>query len=267
MTDAALDRFACAYASHRQAEGRGYSGADLLSLPYLASGPHARQWSVRARSFDALMTRVVGPLRARLGRALTLLDLGAGNGWLSYRAALKDNDAIALDVRSDDVDGLGAAAAFVERVPERMRCVVGSFDAIPLDDASVDIAVFNASLHYSTGLHDTLCEAARVVRPGGAIVIVDSPFYLSERSGDAMIAEKRRDGPRTFGEHAPVLLGARFIEFLTQARLTEASRASVLRWKRDRVLYPLWYELRPITAALLGKRPPSRFDLWVAERP
>ena len=267
MNDAALDRFAFAYAQHREAEGRGYSGGDLLSLPYLTKGPHARQWAVRARSFDAFMKHVVRPQRARFGRPLRLLDLGAGNGWLSYRAALENNDTIALDVRSDEVDGLGAAAALVERVPERMRCIAGSFDSIPLNDEQVDIAVFNASLHYSSNIQCTLAEAARVVRRGGAIAIVDSPFYRSEQDGRAMVAEKQRDGPKTFGAHASVLLGRRSIEFLTQKRLSRASAPSGLRWSRKRVYYPFWYEVRPFTAALLGKRPPSRFDLWIAERP
>jgi SAM-dependent methyltransferase len=266
MIDAALDRFGSAYARHREAEGRGYSGEDLLSLPYLRSGPLARQWAVRARSFDALMKHVLRPMRARLRRPLTVLDLGAGNGWLSYRAALEGNEAVALDIRSDDVDGLGAAAALLEQVPDRMRCVTASFDSIPLGTA-VDIAVFNASLHYSTDLERTLTEAARVVRPGGNIVIVDSPFYRSERDGLAMVAEKQRTAGQTFGERAGVLLGTCFIEFLTRQRLREASAALNLRWKRRRVLYPLWYELRPLTAAFQGKRAPSRFDLWVAERP
>ena len=42
---------------------------------------------------------------------LHLVDLGVGNGWLSYRAALAGHRATAIDIREDDVDGLGAAAA------------------------------------------------------------------------------------------------------------------------------------------------------------
>jgi hypothetical protein len=55
-----------------------------------------------------------------------------------------------------------------------------------------------------------------------------------------------------------------FIEFLTRERLARA--APRLDWTRHRVRYPLDYELRPLRAALLGRRPPSRFDLWVATR-
>ncbi len=30
----------------------------------------------------------------------------------------------------------------------------------------------------------------------------------------------------------------------------------------ERVLYPLWYEWRPVKAFLKRRRPPSRFDVW-----
>ena len=265
MSDAALSRFARDYAAHRESEGRGHSTDELLSLPYLASGPLARQWSVRARSFEAFR-RLVESQSARLGRPLTLLDLGAGNGWLSYRLSLDGHKAIALDIRDDDVDGLGAAAQLANRLPDRMRCVVGSFDSIPLADAQVDIAVFNAALHYSTDLAGSLAEAARVVRPGGTIAILDSPFYGREADGAAMVAEKKAGAPELFGKRADALLGLPFIEFLTRERLEAASSALRLRWARRRVLYPLWYELRPLVAALTGRRRSSRFDLWVGEK-
>src|SRR5262244_414927 len=89
------------YAAHREADGRRLSDAELLELPYLLRGPHVPEWAVRARSFESLM-HLVGD-----ARPLRLLDLGAGNGWLSYRAALAGISAMAVDTRDDDIDGLG----------------------------------------------------------------------------------------------------------------------------------------------------------------
>jgi hypothetical protein len=76
-----------------------------------------------------------------------------------------------------------------------------------------------------------------------------------------MIAEKRA----RFGARAEVLMALPFVEFLTRERLRDS--APELAWKRHRVRYPLGYELRPIVAALTGKRRPSRFDLWIALLP
>lgn len=259
MTDAALELFASEYARHRAHEGRGYGGAVLLRLPYITRGAHAAQWRVRARTFDAFMARVLRPKAALAGRPLEVLDLGAGNGWLSYRVALEGHRAVALDIRNDSIDGLGAAAAFRARA-RNMECVVAPFDAVPLASESVDIALFNASLHYATSLADVLREAQRVTRPGGSIAILDSPFYHRECDGLAMVAEKRK----RFGSRAEVLMALPFIEFLTRERLRDA--APEIAWTRHRVRYPLGYELRPLIAALVGRRRPSRFDLWVAER-
>ena len=266
MSDSALQRFATDYAAHREAEGRGYAGDDLLALPYVRSGPLARQWAVRARSYEAFSTRLIRPLMRTLGRPLDLLDLGAGNGWLSYRVALGGHSATALDIRSDQVDGLGASEPFLQRTG-RMQVAVAPFEAIPAPDASYDVAVFNASLHYAIDLGDVLAEAARVVRSGGRLAILDSPFYRRETDGLAMMAEKTADANRRFGTRAEALMALPFIEFLTRDRLSAASEPLGLVWRRSRVFYPLWYELRPIEAKLRGARAPSRFDLWTAARP
>jgi SAM-dependent methyltransferase len=267
MMASALDKFAEDYAAHRQAEGRGYAGEALFALPYVRSGPLARQWAVRACSYDAFMARVVRPSARSLSRPLRLLDLGAGNGWLSYRVALEGSVATALDIRDDDVDGLGAALPFLQRTGGRMRIALAPFDNIPAPDAKFDIAVFNASLHYATDLAAVLKEAARVVRPGGRLAILDSPFYRREADGLAMVAEKAADAPRRFGDRAETLMALPFIEFLTRERLAAASAEIGVAWQRSRVVYPLWYELRPLTAKLHGKRAPSRFDLWTGVRP
>jgi SAM-dependent methyltransferase len=267
MIGAALQRFAQDYAAHRQAEGRGYAGEALLALPYVRSGPLARQWAVRARSYEAFMAQVLRPAATALSRPLSVLDLGAGAGWLSYRIAVEGHFATALDIRADGVDGLGAAGPFLARTERRMRTLVASFDRIPASEVSFDIAVFNAALHYATDLRSVLAEAARVVRPGGQLVILDSPVYRREADGLAMVAEKRAGAAERFGARAESLMGLPFIEFLTRERLMTASDGLHLHWRRRRVLYPLWYELRPLTAALKGARAPSRFDIWIGARP
>ncbi len=258
----ALERFRVDYAQQRASEGRAHRGAELASLPYLASGPLARQWRVRARTFDVFLMQVVRPLARRRRRPLEVLDLGAGNGWLSYRLALEGHSCTALDIRDDEVDGLGAAAELAAIAPfERL---VASFERLPLPDHSADLAVFNASLHYATALAPALAGAARTLVPGGCIAILDSPFYASEAEGDAMVREKHASAETAFGSRAPSLMALPFVEFLTRERLEQASS---LAWRRLPVRYPLWYELRPLVARWQRRRAPSRFDVWVAEIP
>jgi SAM-dependent methyltransferase len=256
-------QFRAEYARHRAAEGRGLSGDALHSLPYLRSGPLVRQWKVRARSFEAFVKHVLRPRMKEGG--CKVLDLGAGNGWLCRRVAEMGFDAVGVDIRDDAVDGLGAANTLRGSDQRRFACIAASFDCLPFRDRNFDITLFNASLHYALDLAAVLEEAERVTSPGGMIAILDSPFYGSDEAGGAMVQEKRARSADQFGERAGVLLGQNFIEYLTRDRLSAA--APRLGWKRHRVFYPLWYELRPLVAWLKGKRPPSRFDLWAATVP
>jgi SAM-dependent methyltransferase len=254
-----LRRFRSAYAEQRASEGRGAGGVrELLELPYLQTGPNVRSWQVRARTFDAFVRRIIAPARRRL----RVLDLGAGNGWLCYRMKLLGHDAVAIDMRADDVDGLGAAEGYRAHLNDMFARTAASFDALPLAAGTFDVVVFNASLHYAFDLDRALAEAVRVLAPGGRIAILDSPFYRHDHSGQAMVAEKRRSATRQFGDRAADLLALPFVEYLTQERLDSASQTLNVNWRRHRVRYPLWYEVRSLRARLTGARSPSRFDVW-----
>jgi SAM-dependent methyltransferase len=256
MTIAA--RFRMAYAEHRAEEGRGAGGlAELLALPFVRDGPFARQWAVRARTYARFVDRVLAP---RAG-PLRVLDLGSGNGWLCYRLAQRGHACVALDWRRDTVDGLGAGAPYRDHLPSSFARVAASFDAVPLRPV-FDVVVFNAAIHYATSLDTTMAEAVRVTRPGGQLVILDSPFYTSGGEGERMVAEKRAAAARDWGPRAETLLALPVIEYLTPGRLAAASTTHGLAWRRHRVRYPWWYEVRPLVARLRGRRPPSRFDLW-----
>ncbi|HUL50568.1 MAG TPA: class I SAM-dependent methyltransferase [Gemmatimonadales bacterium] len=261
-------RFRAAYAEHRRAEGRGSGGAaELLALPYLRSGPFARQWAVRARSYEAFIRLVVSPAIARVApRPLAVLDLGAGNGWLSYRLSRLGCRAVALDWRSDAVDGLGAARGYGSESGAPFTSVVASFDAIPTG-RRFDVAVFNAAIHYAVSLDQVIAAATRVVVSGGQLVILDSPFYERDADGARMVEAKHARALREWGPDAPDLVNLPAIEYLTRERLDRASRRLGLSWRRHRVRYPLWYRLRPLVAALKRERRPSRFDLWETQVP
>jgi SAM-dependent methyltransferase len=269
-TDAEARRhFREAYAEHRAREGRGAGGTEELSaLPWVREGPLARQWAVRARTFERFVRDVLGPLeRAPASGALRILDAGAGNGWLCHRLALRGHRPVAGDIRTDRVDGLGAAEGYADLLPALFPRVAASFEALPLGAAAFDLVVFNASLHYATDLDRVLGEGARVLAPGGSLVVLDSPFYRTRSAGEAMVAEKRAHAQARFGERASALTSIPFVEYLTPGRLAEASSAHGLEWRRYRVRYPLRYELRPLIARLRRRRAPSRFDLWVGTRP
>lgn len=259
-----VERYRRDYMRLRDREGRGSGGvAELLSLPYLLDGAMARQWQVHARSFRAFQSRIVAPAARRMApRPLDVLDVGAGNGWLCYRLARDGHRAVATDLRLDVVDGLGAGVSYGDHLDRDFARVAAAFDSLPFGDQSFDLAVFVASLHCASDLRETIDEVAGVVRSGGRIAVLDSPFYRTEAVGEAMVTERTRSTHEHLADLADGLLALSSIEYLTRSGLVQSSAASRVTWRRHRVRYPLWYELRPVKAWLRRKRPPSRFDLW-----
>ena len=153
------------YESVRQAEGRRVQDPEhLRALPFRdLSRKRVSEWAIRARSFEALVRSVVEPLESRAEGPLRVLDLGCGLGWLAYRLALRGHDVAAVNLLVNDFDGLGVCRHY----GRALLAVQAEFDRLPFGDASVDLVVYGASLHYAQDYASTLREALRVLAPDG----------------------------------------------------------------------------------------------------
>lgn len=253
MTDANARRlFIEQYGRIRAAEGRGSESPDYYrALPFVAPGGSlAEQWAIRARTYQYFVKHLLPPAPARV------LDLGAGTGWLSSRLTDLGHHCTALDIFIDERDGLLAARHFGAAFP----AVEGEFDALPFGTASFDLAVFNASFHYSSDYTRTLAEVRRVLAPGGRVVILDTPVYRQKAHGERMRSERQQFFERQYGFRSEALHS---IEFLDEPALADLARELHLRWAVHRPWYGLAWHLRPLRAKLRGQRPPSRF--WILE--
>jgi SAM-dependent methyltransferase len=192
-----FDQFVREYETIRRHEGRASHKAEFYeALPFEdLSGRYAADWHIRTVSFKALLERVVKPLEARMQRQLVVLDLGAGNGWLSNRMAQRGHTVAAIDLLTNPTDGLGAHRHY----RAIFTPIQAEFDRLPLAPRQADLIVFNGSLHYSTNFEATLDEALRVLRPDGVLVILDSPIYRDPASGRAMVREREAHFAREVG--------------------------------------------------------------------
>lgn len=177
-----LAEFSRQYREARLREGwQPLTLEQALALPEGSpAGYPALYWQVRRQSYRALMDILAleGPSPADGPVA----DLGAGNGWLGYRLAKAGYHTLAVDASLDDDWGLGMAERwYLPRVP--LRLVQGNLEYPPLQAGQFALIVFNASLHYAVNLGHTLRRTARALKPGGRIIILDTPVARQPRPG------------------------------------------------------------------------------------
>ena len=185
---------------YRLASARGNEAktlAQLLDLlhkaaadiPELEQDREALKLALRKRSdkmrtyFDGLAGRFgreYVPGRSWKGLAealLTLLpkiiiaDLGAGEGTFSQLLAQGAERVIAVD-SSEKMVRFGAELARKHGV-RNLEYRQGDMEDLPIEDGSVDLAFFSQSLHHAVHPQKAVLEAARILKPGGRIVILD----------------------------------------------------------------------------------------------
>ena len=257
-------RFIDDYERIREAEGRAGQKDDFyLSLPYKdLSGRNGKQWKIRAHSYDYLIEHVLNRNHNVIGGRI--LDLGAGNCWMSYRLALAGYSPVAVDLLTNEDDGLGAAEHFRMHLPAMFPRFQAELARLPFHDEQFDAVVFNASFHYAEDYAATLREALRCIRSGGMVIVSDTPWYSRDESGKKMVSERRAAFIEQYGT-ASDSIGS--LEYLTDERLRILEEQLFVRWTIHSPRYGFRWAMRPLVARLRNRREPSRFRIYVARKP
>lgn len=252
------------YETVRKAEGRGSDDPQFyLSLPYCDQTElHSWQWEIRSRTYKYIESAILPAIAEKAAQPLAVLDLGAGNGWLSYRLALLGHRPVAVDLQTNAFDGLGAAVHYQHALPMFFPRFQGEVDRLPFGDSQFDCAIFNASFHYSENYDRTLAETIRCLHPGGTVVIADSPTYSREEYGQRMVEERRHSFRKRFGFASESLASG---EYLTAERLVALEVKHDIEWETYNVWYGIRWACRPLIATLKRRREPSRFRIYTAQ--
>lgn len=133
---------------------------------------NAAQWG-RIRSLYVDEREVEGALLELLppGEVRELLDLGTGTGRMLEVFAPRVEHAVGIDLSREM---LAVARVNLERANLR-NCSLrrGDMYQLALPGASFDAVIIHQVLHYAERPDEAVREAARVLRPGGRLVIVD----------------------------------------------------------------------------------------------
>ena len=121
-------------------------------------GP-GRSW----QAFGHLLLRMLPPL--------TVADLGAGEGLLSELLARSCKRVIAVD-NSARIIEFGAAKAKKNGL-KNLEFRLGDLQNPPIDPGSVDLVILSQALHHAEEPAKAVAAAARIVKPGGRIMILD----------------------------------------------------------------------------------------------
>ena len=133
-----------------------------------------RSWAAWSRALGLLLP------------ALRVADLGCGDGYLAIEASRWAANVIAVD-RSESV--LTRARALAQR--RRAANIVwkrGELEALPLEADTVDVALLSQALHHATDPAGAVSEAARIVVPGGRVLVLElrqhEESWVKEKLGD-----------------------------------------------------------------------------------
>jgi lipopolysaccharide biosynthesis protein/SAM-dependent methyltransferase len=134
-----------------------------------------------------------------------VLDIASGEGFGSALLARHARSVLGVDISEAAVRHATKSYA-----SDRLTFQVGSATAIPLDDASVDLAVSFETIEHHAEHEEMLSELRRVLRPGGLLILSSpnkaeysdkpaykNPFHVRELYTDELLA--------LVGRHFPVV--------------------------------------------------------------
>lgn len=151
----------------RDAHGIGVDGDPRQLVP-------GRSWTAWSRALALLLPE------------LCVADLGCGEGYLTLEVARWARRVIAVDRSASVLDRARAVArrSGVSNVDWKR----GEIERLPLDDASVDVALLSQALHHAEAPARALAEAFRVLVDGGRVLVLDlaahEQEWVRDRLGD-----------------------------------------------------------------------------------
>ncbi|MEY4500793.1 MAG: hypothetical protein RIS52_683 [Pseudomonadota bacterium] len=146
--------------------------ADRATAAQTYFAAHADEWDA-IRSLHVAESEVETAILSLLGEnnGDTLVDIGTGTGRVIELLGHTTKRAIGID-RNPEMLRL-ARVKLSDAALENWELHQGDVNALPLATESVDTVIFHQVLHYLPAPEFALAEAARILRSGGQLLVVD----------------------------------------------------------------------------------------------
>ena len=107
-------------------------------------------------------------------------DLGAGEGTAAQLFAQQAKHVIAVD-NAPKMISFGKNLAEKHKLPN-LEFRLGEIEKVPIEDSSVDLALFSQALHHAQNPAKALSEAFRILKPNGTLVVLDLLLHSFEQA-------------------------------------------------------------------------------------
>ena len=127
---------------------------------------------------DMVLQREASRKSLRASSGEFILDLGSGPGFLACEIAEEVGETgrvFAVDI-SSDMNSISARRAAAAGLSDRIEISEGDATALTFPDSAFDAAVSTQVIEYLADPDAALVELARVLRPGGRLVLIDTDF-------------------------------------------------------------------------------------------
>ena len=164
--------FAQLYIDLRCQEKRLYTDEEVAWLPDVAEdNVHKKEWDIRKGSCKQLIKYL-----GRKKRPLKIVEVGCGNGWLSYQLSqIPDANVVGIDVNLVELQ----QAERVFHSISNLSFLYGGLEDISRHE-KFDLILFAASIQYFPSLFDIVETGLERLNDKGEIHIIDSRFYNEE---------------------------------------------------------------------------------------
>jgi ubiquinone/menaquinone biosynthesis C-methylase UbiE len=112
--------------------------------------------------------------------AIDVADLGAGEGTLSQLLARRARKVIAVD-NSERMVEVGTQLA-KDHGLLNLEYRLGDLEDPPIENDSIDLAIFSQALHHANNPQKALVAAHRILRSGGRLVVADLLSHAFEQA-------------------------------------------------------------------------------------
>lgn len=135
----------------------------------------ASDWDeMRKRFFGEGVRRAV-VAAAKVSRGMLVADVGTGTGFLAEAALAAGASVIGIDSSEEML-----AQTRVHFAGQAFEARTGDVDRLPLADGEVDATIANMVLHHAPDPPHAIAEMARVLKPGGRLVLSDADSHQHE---------------------------------------------------------------------------------------